>query len=242
MKVHKEGKTPLINIFIILLLINIITIYFFSDTIFSKITFVVSLILFATSVNFYKSPERIYKGDLHGLVNSPTDGKIVAIEKIHEKKFFNDERIQVSIFMSLFNAHSNWIPVSGKVTHFSHIEGNFHAAFLPKSSSENEQTNILIETPEHGTILTKQIAGAVARRIVTYVDEGDEVHIGSPLGFIKLGSRIDVILPKNSELMVNIGDEVRANNTFIARLEKIKESYEGDNNTIKNIIVNNKTF
>lgn len=242
MKVHKEGKTPLINIFIILLLINIITIYFFSDTIFSKITFIVSLILFATSVNFYKSPERIYKGELHGLVNSPTDGKIVAIEKIHEKKFFNDERIQVSIFMSLFNAHSNWIPVSGKVTHFSHIDGNFHAAFLPKSSSENEQTNILIETPEHGTILTKQIAGAVARRIVTYVDEGDEVHIGSPLGFIKLGSRIDVILPKNSELMVNIGDEVRANNTFIARLEKIKESYEGDNNTIKNIIVNNKTF
>lgn len=242
MKVHKEGKTPLINIFIILLLINIITIYFFSDTIFSKITFIVSLILFATSVNFYKSPERIYKGDLHGLVNSPTDGKIVAIEKIHEKKFFNDERIQVSIFMSLFNAHSNWIPVSGKVTHFSHIEGNFHAAFLPKSSSENEQTNILIETPEHGTILTKQIAGAVARRIVTYVDEGDEVHIGSPLGFIKLGSRIDVILPKNSELMVNIGDEVRANNTFIARLEKIKESYEGDNITINNIIDNNKTF
>ena len=222
MKVHKEGKTPLINIFIILLLINIITIYFFSDTIFSKITFIVSLILFATSVNFYKSPERIYKGELHGLVNSPTDGKIVTIEKIHEKKFFNDERIQVSIFMSLFNAHSNWIPVSGKVTHFSHIDGNFHAAFLPKSSSENEQTNILIETPEHGTILTKQIAGAVARRIVTYVDEGDEVHIGSPLGFIKLGSRIDVILPKNSELMVNIGDEVRANNTFIARLEKIK--------------------
>ena len=242
MKVHKEGKTPLINIFIILLLINIITIYFFSDTIFSKITFIVSLILFATSVNFYKSPERIYKGDLHGLVNSPTDGKIVAIEKIHEKKFFNDERIQVSIFMSLFNAHSNWIPVSGKVTHFSHIDGNFHAAFLPKSSSENEQTNILIETPEHGTILTKQIAGAVARRIVTYVDEGDEVHIGSPLGFIKLGSRIDVILPKNSELMVNIGDEVRANDTFIARLEKIKESYEGDNITINNIIDNNKTF
>lgn len=242
MKVHKEGKTPLINIFIILLLINIITIYFFSDTIFSKTTFIISLILFATSVNFYKSPERIYKGDLHGLVNSPTDGKIVAIEKIHEKKFFNDERIQVSIFMSLFNAHSNWIPVSGKVTHFSHIDGNFHAAFLPKSSSENEQTNILIETPEHGTILTKQIAGAVARRIVTYVDEGDEVHIGSPLGFIKLGSRIDVILPKNSELMVNIGDEVRANNTFIARLEKIKESYEGDNITINNIIDNNKTF
>jgi len=235
MKVHKEGKAPLINIFIILILINIISIYFFSETIFSKITFILSLIVFATSVNFYKSPERIYKGDLHGLVNSPTDGKIVAIEKVHENKFFNDERIQVSIFMSLFNAHSNWIPVTGKVTHFSHVDGNFHAAFLPKSSSENEQTNILIETPEHGTILTKQIAGAVARRIVTYVDEGDEVHIGSPLGFIKLGSRIDVLLPTNSEIMVNIGDEVRANNTFIARLESVIENNDEDDIINSNI-------
>ena|SRR5690554_980086 len=235
MKVHKEGKAPLINLFIILILINIISIYFFSETIFSKITFILSLIVFATSVNFYKSPERIYKGDLHGLVNSPTDGKIVAIEKVHENKFFNDERIQVSIFMSLFNAHSNWIPVTGKVTHFSHVDGNFHAAFLPKSSSENEQTNILIETPEHGTILTKQIAGAVARRIVTYVDEGDEVHIGSPLGFIKLGSRIDVLLPTNSEIMVNIGDEVRANNTFIARLESVIENNDEDDIINSNI-------
>src|SRR5690554_8063460 len=133
MKIHKEGKSPLINIFITILLINVVTFYFFPETLFATIVLPVSLILFAMSINFYKSPERIYKGDLHGLVNSPTDGKIVAIEKIHEKKFFNDERIQVSIFMSLFNAHSNWIPVSGKVTHFSHINGNFHAAFLPKS-------------------------------------------------------------------------------------------------------------
>lgn len=220
MKIHKEGKVPLINIFIVLLPINIIISYFFSATIFSKILFVISLILYATALNFYRSPERIYKGDLHGLVNSPTDGKVVAIEKVHEKKFFNDERIQISIFMSLFNAHSNWIPVTGKIIHFSHINGNFHAAYLPKSSSENEHSNILIETPEHGTILTKQIAGALARRIVTYVSEGDEAHIGHPLGFIKLGSRIDVLLPIDSEIMVNIGDEVRANNTFLARLTK----------------------
>lgn len=222
MKIHKEGKSPLINIFITLLLINAATFYFFYDTLFATVVLVVSLILFALSMNFYRSPEREYKGDLHGLVNSPTDGKIVAIEKVHEKKFFNEERIQVSIFMSFFNAHSNWIPVSGKITHLSHVEGNFHVAYLPKSSSENEHSNIIIETPQHGTILTKQIAGAVARRIVTYVKEGEEVHIGSPLGFIKLGSRMDVYLPIDCELMVNIGDEVRANNTFLARLVKIE--------------------
>ena len=220
MKIHKEGKSPLINIFITILLINVVTFYFFPETLFAIIVLAVSLILFAMSINFYRSPERVYKGDLHGLVNSRTDGKIVAIERVHEKKFFNEERIQISIFMSFFNAHSNWIPVSGKITHVSHVDGNFHVAYLPKSSSENEHTNIIIETPQHGTILTKQIAGAVARRIVTYVKQGEEVHIGSPLGFIKLGSRMDVFLPIDSELMVNIGDEVRANNTFLARLVK----------------------
>jgi phosphatidylserine decarboxylase len=220
MKIHKEGKSPLINIFIVILLINVSTLYFFSETLFATIVLTVSLLLLAMTINFYRSPERVYKGDLHGLVNSPTDGKIVAIERVHENKFFNEERIQVSIFMSVFNAHSNWIPVSGKITHLSHVDGNFHVAYLPKSSSENEHTNIIIETPQHGTILTKQIAGAVARRIVTYVKEGEEVHIGSPLGFIKLGSRMDVFLPLDSELMVNIGDEVRANNTFLATLVK----------------------
>lgn len=199
MKIHKEGKSPLINIFITILLINVVTFYFFPETLFATIVLSVSLILFAMSINFYRSPERVYKGDLHGLVNSPTDGKIVAIERVHEKKFFNEERIQISIFMSFFNAHSNWIPVSGKITHVSHVDGNFHVAYLPKSSSENEHTNIIIETPQHGTILTKQIAGAVARRIVTYVKEGEEVHIGSPLGFIKLGSRMDVFLPIDSD-------------------------------------------
>lgn len=222
MKLHKEGKSPLINIFIIMLLINVVIQYFFSDSLFAIIILFVSLIVLAMTLNFYRSPEREYKGDLHGMVNSPTDGKIVAIEKVFENKFFNEERIQVSIFMSFFNAHSNWIPVTGKITHYSHVDGNFHVAYLPKSSSENEHSNIIIETPQHGTILTKQIAGAVARRIVTYVKEGDNVHIGSPLGFIKLGSRMDVLLPVDSELMVNIGDEVRANNTFIARLVKKK--------------------
>src|SRR5690554_4961640 len=163
MAIHNEGKKPLIRIFIVLLLINVVITYFLPDTLFAVIVLAVSLILFGLSMNFYKKPNREYKGDLHGLVNAPTDGKIVAIEKVFEKDFFNDERIQVSIFMSLFNAHSNWIPVTGEIIHLSHIDGNFKAAYLPKSSTENEHTRIVIKTPEHGTILTKQIAGALAR-------------------------------------------------------------------------------
>jgi len=219
-QLHKEGKGPLIRILVVLLLVNVFTITLLPDSLFSVILLGLSILFLATALNFYKKPERTYKGDLHGLVNAPTDGKIVVIEKVFEKKFFNEERIQISIFMSLFNAHSNWVPVSGKVTHLSHVEGNFRAAYLPKSSHENEHTNILIETPEHGTILSKQIAGAVARRIVTYVHEGDELHIGSPLGFIKLGSRMDIFLPLESEILVELGEEVRANITFLARLNK----------------------
>ncbi|MFA5651253.1 MAG: phosphatidylserine decarboxylase family protein [Proteiniphilum sp.] len=221
--IHKEGKSPLARIFGVLLVINLTLFLCVPKMLLTTIIFGASLILFAMAVNFYRSPNRVYKGDLHGLVNAPTDGKVVVIEKVFEKNFFNEERIQVSIFMSFFNAHSNWIPVSGKITHLSHVEGNFRAAYLPKSSHENEHSNIVIETPEHGTILTKQIAGAVARRIITYVKEGEEVHIGSPLGFIKLGSRMDIYLPVDSEILVELGDEVRANITFLARLPLIKK-------------------
>ncbi|WP_298650774.1 phosphatidylserine decarboxylase family protein [uncultured Proteiniphilum sp.] len=220
LRIHKEGKSALIKIGIVLILINVIFPILLPGTVFTVILSMLSLLLYAMALNFYKKPERTYKGDLHGLVNAPTDGRIVVIEKVFEKEFLHEERIQISIFMSFFNAHSNWIPVSGKITHFSHIEGNFHAAYLPKSSHENEHTNILIETPDHGVILTKQIAGAVARRIITYVKEGDEVHIGAPLGFIKLGSRMDIFLPPDSEVLVDLGEEVHSNVTFLARLTK----------------------
>ena len=219
-EIHKEGKAPLVRILVVLILFNTTSFMLFPDTIFTVLLLGVSIAFFATALNFYKQPERTYKGDLHGLVNAPTDGRIVVIEKVFEKEFFQEERIQISIFMSLFNAHSNWVPVSGKITHYSHVNGNFYRAYLPKSSHENEHSNILIETPEHGTILTKQIAGAVARRIVTYVEEGDDLHIGSPLGFIKLGSRMDIFLPLDSEILVSMGEEVRANITFLARLNK----------------------
>lgn len=221
--IHKEGKPVLAKMFIVLLLLNGVLFVCHPNRWLPITVLVISIVLFVITLYFYRILRRVYKGDLHGLVNAPTDGKVVVIEKMFEKQFFNEERIQVSIFMSLFNAHANWMPVSGKITHLSHVAGNFRGAHLPKSSHENEHTNIIIETPNHGTILTKQIAGAIARRIITYVKEGEEVTIGSPLGFIKLGSRMDIFLPVDSEIAVKLGEQVQANVTILARLPEIKQ-------------------
>ncbi len=220
--IHKEGKAALAKVFVVLLILNGVLLVCLPNHRLPITVLILSIVLFAMTLYFYRRPRRVYEGELHGLVNAPTDGKIVVIEKVFEKQFLNEERIQVSIFMSLFNAHANWVPVSGKIIHLSHVAGNYHAAYLPKSSHENEHTNIVIETPKHGTILTKQIAGAVARRIITYVKEGEEVSIGSPLGFIKLGSRMDIFLPVDSEIAVKLGEQVRANVTILARLTEIK--------------------
>ena len=226
MLIHKEGRKTLLLTTIILVLLNGLMFRFFPETLLTFILLFVSVVVYALMLNFFKKPSRVYEGDLLGYVNAPADGKIVVIEKTFEKDFFNEERIQISIFMSFFNAHSNWIPVTGKVVHYSHQEGNFHAAFLPKSSHENERSNIIIETPDGHRVLTRQIAGAVARRIVTYVREGEFYHIGDRLGFIKLGSRMDLFLPLDSEILVQIGDEVRANESLLARLPQREESHE----------------
>lgn len=223
MLIHKEGKRALLYALIVLALLNTLMFYFFPGNFFTFTLLIVSMVLFALMLNFYKKPERVYRGDWLGYVNAPTDGKVVTIEKMFEKDYLGREQIQVSIFMSFFNAHSNWMPVTGKIVHCSHRKGNFHAAYLPKSSHENECSNILIETPCGQRILTRQIAGAVARRVVTYVKEGSHYHIGDPLGFIKLGSRMDVFLPVESEILVQVGDEVRANRTLLARLPQQEE-------------------
>lgn len=229
MLIHKEGKKLVLVMLIVLALINGLMFYFFSKNAFSFIILFVSVVLLALMVNFFKKPSRVYEGDLLGYINAPTDGKVVVIEKTFENKFFHEECIQISIFMSFFNAHSNWMPVTGKVVHCSHEKGNFYAAYLPKSSHENERSNIVIETPDGQRVLTRQIAGAVARRIVTYVKEGVSYHIGDPLGFIKLGSRMDVYLPLDSEILVQVGDEVRANETLLGRLPQIHTEDEKAN-------------
>lgn len=220
MLIHKEGKRAVYIMTAVLTAINALMFYAHTNQIVTYTILTISVIVFLLMLNFYRKPRRIYEGDLLNYVNSPTDGKIVVIEKVYEDRFFKDERIQISIFMSFFNAHANWMPVTGNVIHSSHEKGNFHAAYLPKSSHENERSNVLIETPCNQKILTRQIAGAMARRIVTYAKEGQFYHIGDPLGFIKLGSRMDVYVPVDSEILVQLGDEVRANKTLLARLPK----------------------
>ena len=218
MRIHKEGRKTLTYTLIISFVINVLMFYFLSKNFFTYFIFALTVTVYIFLLNFFRSPKRIYSGDVLGRVNAPTDGKVVALEKVFEKDYLKCECIQISIFMTIFNAHSNWIPVTGKITHVSHQKGRYMAAYLPKSSTENERSTIVIETPDGHKILSRQIAGALARRIVTYVKADQICYIGDPLGFIKFGSRMDIFLPVDSEILVKLGDEVRANKTFIANL------------------------
>ena len=135
-----------------------------------------------------------------------------------ENEYLHEKRIQVSIFMTIFNVHANWFPVNGTVTHVSHQNGRFMAAYLPKSSTENERSTVVIKAENGQDILMRQIAGAMARRIVTYAEPGDECHIDEHMGFIKFGSRVDVFLPLDAEILVKLDDKTVGNMTQIARL------------------------
>lgn len=179
---------------------------------------VISLVLIGLTVHFFQSPDRPFEGEIAGTVVASADGTVVAVEQVYESELLHRECIQVSTFMSIFDIHANWIPVEGVVKHSEHVEGNFLAAYLPKSSIENEHSLVLIETPEGLEVGVKQIAGAVARRVVTNVKEGQDAHLGMQLGFIKFGSRVDLLLPLGSEVLVHIGDKVKGNITTIARL------------------------
>ena len=162
---------------------------------------------------------RTVSEDTERLVVAPADGKIVVIEEVEENEYFHERRLMVSIFMSLFNVHANWFPVDGKVKFVNHRNGNFHKAWLPKASEENEHADIMITTPEGTDILCRQIAGAVARRIVTYAKPGEECFIDEHLGFIKFGSRVDVYLPIGTEVCVKMGQTTTGDQTVIAKLK-----------------------
>ena len=147
------------------------------------------------------------------------DFAVHELEEVFEDKYFHDKRLMVSIFMSLFNVHANWFPVEGKVLFVHHQNGNYHKAWLPKASEENEHADIMLETPDGTTILCRQIAGAVARRIVTYAKPEEDCYIDEHLGFIKFGSRVDVYLPLGTEVCVKMGQATTGNRTVIAKLK-----------------------
>ena len=176
--------------------------------------------VYAIVLNFYRCPIRYYGSeDTEKIVVAPADGKIVVIEEVEENTYFHDRRLMISIFMSLFNVHANWFPVDGKVKFVKHFDGNYHKAWLPKASEENEHADIMITTPDGVDVLCSQIAGAVARRIVTYAKDGEDCYIDEHLGFIKLGSRVDVFLPIGTEVCVKMGQATTGDLTVIAKLK-----------------------
>lgn len=206
--------------FVVLLLVNVLVYYGFHSI--SMIPFYVvasiSVVLYAIVVNFFRCPIRIFDGETQNIAVAAADGKVVVIEEVNENEYFHDRRIMVSIFMSVTNVHANWYPVEGIVKKVEHHNGNFHKAWLPKASTENERSTIVIETPQGQEVLVRQVAGAVARRIVTYAQRDEECYIDEHLGFIKFGSRVDVYLPLDSEILVKLGQATVGNQTIVARL------------------------
>lgn len=218
MKIHREGYKIVIIGFLILLIINVLTVAFVDGAVLVKwMVGGLSLVCFLFFVSFFRIPDRKIK-PVKGLVFAPADGKIVVIEETEEKEYFKDLRLQVSIFMSPFDMHSNKYPVSGKIKYINYHPGNKMVAWNPKSSQLNERSSVVIELSNGIEIMVRQIAGAFARRIVTYAETGNEAVQGDELGFIKFGSRVDLFLPAGTELKVDMFDKVKANKTVIARI------------------------
>lgn len=179
----------------------------------------VSIVVLLIAVNFYRFPRRRCLGAKEGLVVAPADGHIVAIEEVEEPEVLGGKRsVMISTFMSLFNVHAQWVPLAGEVVYVRHHRGSLHAAYLPKSSTENERSTVAIRTPEGHSVVVRQVAGTMARRIETYLSEGESCHFGDPLGFIKLGSRVDLYLPLGSTPLVDLDDPVTGNVTVLAKL------------------------
>ena len=218
MKIHKEGRSFLLMLLLALIVINGLIYLIFNAVTLTTVTIIVSLGFFSFFTYFFRISERTHIADDNYIV-APADGKIVVIEPTEENGLLHEKRIQVSIFMSPFNMHANWYPIAGKILHSSHQKGRYMAAYLPKSSTENERSTVLIEAPNKQTVLVRQVAGALARRIVTYAKEGMECHRNEQMGFIKFGSRVDLYLPLDAEVLVDIDDETVGNETIIAKLK-----------------------
>ena len=218
MKIHKEGYRTIIIVAILLGLINTSFFYYLGDImpLTTWIIIIASIILFLFVVSFFRSPKRELTISQPQII-CPADGKVVVIEEILDTEYFNDKRLQVSIFMSPANVHINRIPMSGEVLYSQYHKGKYLVAWNPKSSTENERHSVVIKNSA-ATILVKQIAGAVAKRIVNYLKVGQEVTQGSEMGFIKFGSRVDVLLPINTTIDVKINQLVKGGVTVLATI------------------------
>ncbi len=219
MKFHKEGIPSLIITIIVVSIINFLTFYFCNTcTIVLWLGYLLSAFLLITILQFFRNPKRDVVINSNNII-APADGKIVVIEEVMETEYFKGKRLQVSIFMSPTNVHINRYPISGIVKYTKYHPGLFLVAWHPKSSTDNERTTIVVEHKNGQSVLFRQIAGAMARRIVNYAEEGDTAVQGDEFGFIKFGSRVDLFLPLNVKINVQLEQKVRGRETIIASFE-----------------------
>ena len=219
MSIHKEGTQIILCAALLAAVVTVLTTWLLPET----AAWIVSAAAWALALfvcYFFRSPRRVPQQEAM-TVFSAADGEIVALEEVEENEYFHDTRLVVSVFMSIWNVHINWFPVAGRVIYYRYHPGKFLVAWHPKSSEDNERTTTVVDTGTH-RVLFRQIAGIVARRIVSYAPEGSEAHQGAQFGFIKFGSRIDLFLPKDSEVLVKLGDKVVGTQTPIARLKASK--------------------
>ncbi len=217
MTIHREGKTILFVLLIVLFGLNWAVSYFLPMPIVQNTLIVVSIIFYLLILQFFRLPIfEIQKNDAH--VIAPADGKVVVIEETEETEYLKSKRKQVSIFMSPINVHVNRMPVAGSISYFKYHPGKYLVAWHPKSSTENERTTVVAKMKNGTEILFRQIAGALARRIKWYVQEGQTLQQGDEFGFIKFGSRVDIFLPLNAKILVKPGDITKGGKTVIAEL------------------------
>lgn len=217
-KIHREGTNILILLLLILGLVNASAWMFIRPAAVPTVFSIISAVVYFFVVNFFRSPKRHFTGDRDRVVISSADGRVVALEEVYEPEYLQRRCIQLSVFMSVTNVHANWFPVDGEVIMTRHHSGRFMAAYLPKSSTDNERSTVIIRATNGQEILVRQIAGAVARRIVTYAEPGIEASIEDHMGFIKFGSRVDIYLPLDAEVYVKINDKTTGGVTPVARL------------------------
>jgi len=216
MTLHKEGRSIVALFFVGFLAINLLVYFFISaNPIVTYTLGAVSFLIFLFVVRFFRKPSRVLITD-DNTIYAPADGTVMVIEETNEDEYFKDKRIQVSIFMSVWNVHINWFPISGIIKYCKYHPGKFLIARLPKSSTENERTSVVLEDKNTRQILVRQIAGIVARRIICYAKEEKEVTQNSEMGFIRFGSRVDVFLPLDAKIHVKLGQKTTGTKTVVA--------------------------
>ena len=233
MNIHKEGYRSIALSALIFGAINIIFFFFFSVAmpVIAWIIFGTTFILLLFIISFFRSPKRNFTVAHHQVI-CPADGKVVVIEEMTDTEYFKDKRLQVSIFMSPANVHINRIPMSGTVEYSKYHKGKYLVAWSPKSSTENERHSVVIKS-DNAEILVKQIAGALAKRIVNYLTVGEKVEQGKEMGFIKFGSRVDVLLPVGTELNVKLNQAVKGGITVLATIDTLVPAAEiGENDIV----------